>query len=485
MAGTALLKFIEDILLPFRDCFSRKAAFCWFVLIVTGFMLRGDHLGVTSIIRDLSLCPGYYESLIHFFHSDAWEPSRIRRKWYEILARKAPCWKVNGKTVIAGDGVKQYKEAFYMSGVKKLFQESENNSKPEYIFGHLFGAVGLLAGNTGHCFSIPLRMSIQDGLRPAASWNGSGIPDSSHVIQMIDCGTEAAEVFGQSLLVPGRYFLSVPALRRISEWNSRDNQKNSLEIVTKAKSGCTAYTKPAVPEGRRRGRPRKKGDSVKVFSLFDSHADEFTQTSVYMYGEKKDVSFYATDLLWGQGLYQEIRFVLVRYDGLKSVLVSTDLSLSPVQIIEIYAHRAKIEESFREFKQTFGGFSYHFWTKALPKLNHFAKSGDPDPLSAVNGEDARRKILSNIKAIEGFVLFSGIAMGILQLISLSDEFNEKIRKSRYLRTPSRENPSEATVMYYLRRTIFLLMLNSPDSPITEIIRSKQEKQTGTRLKKTG
>jgi hypothetical protein len=103
-----VLKFIEDILLPFRDCFSRKAAFCWFVLIVTGFMLRGDHLGVTSIIRDLSLSPGYYESLIHFFHSDAWEPSRIRRKWYEILARKAPCWKVNGKTVIAGDGVKQY-----------------------------------------------------------------------------------------------------------------------------------------------------------------------------------------------------------------------------------------------------------------------------------------------------------------------------------------------------------------------------------------
>ena len=76
-------------------------------------------------------------------------------------------------------------------------------------------------------------------------------------------------------------------------------------------------------------------------------------------------------------------------------------------------------------------------------------------------------------------------MGILQLISLSDEFNEKVRKSRYLRTPSMEKPSEATVMYYPRRTIFLLMLNSPDSPITEIIRSKQEKQSGTRLKKTG
>ena len=480
-----MLKFIEEILLPFRECFSRKAAFCWFLLIVTGFMLRGDHLGVTSVIRDLSLDPACYESLIHFFHSDAWEPSGIRRKWYEILARNAPCWKVNGKTVFAGDGVKQYKEAFYMSGVKKLFQESENNSKPEYIFGHLFGAVGLLAGDAGRCFSIPLRMSIQDGLRTAALWDGSGIPGGSHVVQMVDCGTEAAQVFGHSILVLDRYFLSVPALRRISEWNSRPGQEHSLEIVTKAKTGCTAYTKPAPSADRRRGRPRKKGDSVKVFSLFDSCAEKFTKVSLLMYGEKKDVCFYATDLLWGQKLYQEVRFVLVRYDELKSVLVSTDLSLSPEQIIEIYAHRAKIEESFREFKQTFGGFGYHFWTKALPKLNHFAKSSAPDPLSAVNDEKSRKRILSNIKAIEGFVLFAGIAMGILQLISLSDEFTEKVCRSRYLRTPSREKPSEATVMYYLRRTIFLLMLNSPDSPITKIILSKQEKRSGDRLKKTG
>ena len=43
-------------------------------------------------------------------------------------------------------------------------------------------------------------------------------------------------------------------------------------------------------------------------------------------------------------------------------------------------------------------------------------------------------------------------MGILQMASLSEEFNEKVRKSRYLRTPSRETPSEAAVMYYLRRT---------------------------------
>ena len=34
------------------------------------------------------------------------------------------------------------KEAKRMPGVKKQFQESENSSKPAYIFGHLFGGIG-------------------------------------------------------------------------------------------------------------------------------------------------------------------------------------------------------------------------------------------------------------------------------------------------------------------------------------------------------
>lgn len=448
-------------------------------------MLRGDQLRVTSIIRDLSLTPACYGLLIHFFHSDAWEPSRIRRKWYEILAAKAPRWKVNGKTVLAGDGVKQYKEAFYMAGVKKLFQESENISKPEYIFGHLFGAVGLLAGNAEHCFCILLRMNIQDGLKTAASWENSGISSSSHVVQMIDCGTDAAESFGHCLFVLDRYFLSVPALKRLRDWNSRQKGDSSLGIVTKAKVSCTAYEKLPAPPRHKRGRPHKKGSSVKLAALFHERKDSFERADVVMYGSRKQVEYYVTDLLWGQGLYQELRFVLVKYDGLRSILVSSDLSLSPEQIIGIYAHRAKIEDCFREFKQNLGGFGYHFWTKSLPKLNHFARKGEPDPMTTVLDSHDRRKILNNIQAIEGFVLFACIAMGILQLVSLSDTFAETVIENRYLRTPSNKNPSEASVMYYLRRSFFVFLLNDPDSAITKIIRGRQDQPPGQKISRTG
>ena len=66
-----MLKFIEKKLSSFKSCFSRTAAYRWFVVIVIGLMTRTDFLGVTSIIRCLGLHPDRYESLLHFFRSDA------------------------------------------------------------------------------------------------------------------------------------------------------------------------------------------------------------------------------------------------------------------------------------------------------------------------------------------------------------------------------------------------------------------------------
>ena len=76
---------------------------------------------------------------------------------------------------MAGDGVKQSKEAVRMPGVKKMSQESETCSKPEFIHGHLFGALAIVAGAPMRRFCIPLKMNLQDGLREMAEWAGSEV----------------------------------------------------------------------------------------------------------------------------------------------------------------------------------------------------------------------------------------------------------------------------------------------------------------------
>jgi len=474
---------IEQLLAQFRPCFSRKASFGWFVTVIIGFMLRGDHLGVTSVIRDLSLSPWCYERLIHFFHSEAWDPELIRKTWWKLLAERASVYRVKKRCILIGDGVKQSKEAFHMAGVKKLLQESENSSKPQYIFGHMFGAVGMLIGRKGGKFCAPLQMNIQDGLKAVSPWNGSGISPDSHVVQMVRNSCAIAKIVGTAYLLLDRYFLSVPALKELKAHNDAADMPR-VDIITKAKSNCRAYRKPRASRSPKRGRPRLKGESVPVASLFAEKASCFTRAIVYMYGEKQEVTYYCTDLMWGQKLYQELRFVLVQYNSTRSILVSTDLTLSPKRIIELYAYRFSIEELFREFKQQIGGFAYHFWSKAVPKLNHFSRKSETDVLATVRDANARRRILSNIKAIEGFVLFASIAMGILQLIALDGKNSRSAKKIRYLRTVSRKCPSEATVMYYARKNIYSLLLQHPDSFITRFIRERQVNSSGSSRKST-
>ena len=52
---------LEPILQDLRPCFSRQAAFEWFVIIIIGFLIRCDHTGLTSIVRWLFLTPQSYE----------------------------------------------------------------------------------------------------------------------------------------------------------------------------------------------------------------------------------------------------------------------------------------------------------------------------------------------------------------------------------------------------------------------------------------
>lgn len=177
-----MLKFIDEILSFFRPCFTRKAAFNWFVILVVGLMLRSDHLGVTSVIRDLALRPDCYETMLHFFRASSWELDFLVSRWYQAVLHFAPLYREGDRAVLLGDGVKQAKEGRFMPGVKKLFQESEDSSKPEYIFGHMFGGLGILAGDVSKWFCIPLRFNIQDGLQQTSGWAGSTASLSSHVV---------------------------------------------------------------------------------------------------------------------------------------------------------------------------------------------------------------------------------------------------------------------------------------------------------------
>jgi hypothetical protein len=142
-----MLKLLDKILFEFRSVFSYEAAFKWFVIVILGFIIRMDHVGVTSFIRWLYLEPKHYDALLLSFRATSWRIEQLLAKWTSMAVNLLPAVTFNDRLLLIGDGIKVSKEAQKMPGVKKLHQDSDNSGKADTIMGHHFGYVSLLVGD--------------------------------------------------------------------------------------------------------------------------------------------------------------------------------------------------------------------------------------------------------------------------------------------------------------------------------------------------
>jgi hypothetical protein len=436
-------------------------------------MIGQEHVGVTSLIRELWLNPVRYHASLHFFRSTAWNLDALRGWWLQAVLKSGALFTENGMPVIPGDGTKKSKEGKKMPCVKRLRQESENSAKPSYIFGHMFGMVGVLAGNIGKLFCVPLSIKIHDGDKQILGWDAENpeAKDESHVVRTIRDACQCAGQLGKSILLLDAYYLSVPALAALAEEN-RNAGRELLSVVARAKKNVTAFEQPTRKPGR--GRPPKKGETVKLLEWWENNKSERSRESVMIYGKEENVSFMSRDLLWGKKHYQPLRFVVAQINGANPiVLVTNDLNLNPSQVVRLYSYRFKIESAFYQLKHTIAGFAYRFWSVAMPKLNRFATSGS-DPLDAVKSKSDRRLILGAFRATQRYVMISCVALGLLQICSL--RFAGEINASplRWIRTRSNPIPSEATTADYMRKCLFKLFGSSSNLCIIRFIKQFQQ-----------
>ena len=82
---------------------------------------------------------------------------------------------------------------------------------------------------------------------------------------MIRNACMSATTLGRSILLLDRYFLMIPALCAQTAYEEAVGRK-LLTIITKAKRSVVAYEKNIQKAGR--GRPRKKGETIKLKGMF-------------------------------------------------------------------------------------------------------------------------------------------------------------------------------------------------------------------------
>ncbi|WP_339379628.1 hypothetical protein [Okeania hirsuta] len=152
-------------MIDLRPVFSRDATYEWFVILIWGILLCSQHRAVTSDLNAVGLTQNYYTQALHWFHSKGISVQKLSTMWHKWLITHPKVHLLRGQPVYVGDGIKVGKEGKKMPGVKKLHNESENVTKPEWIRGHYFGVITILL-KAGSCLkAVPVTLGLPDGIK--------------------------------------------------------------------------------------------------------------------------------------------------------------------------------------------------------------------------------------------------------------------------------------------------------------------------------
>jgi hypothetical protein len=389
---------IEQILQCLRPAFSREAAFKWLVIMVWGILLCNRAPAITSYLNAVGLSEYYYDHALHWFHATSWSAKTLSQRWHRWLSGHNHVKRLKGQLVYVGDGIKISKEGRKMPLVKKLHQESDNVTKPEWIRGHYFGGLSLLLQSGQALLAVPVVFKIQDGVEKPDENSRSLVDKMSRLcLDYIQAG---------SYVVLDAYFASKNLIKEF--------RTHSIHLITRVKINTVARL-PLPPSPAKKGPGRRAiwGERLSFKTLFND-SDSWTTESLSLYGKTQRISYQAVDLHWDSP-DDLVRFVLVCFPGKKPIiLLSMDCNLTEAEIITPYSWRFKIEVTFRTLIEILSGFSYRFWMKDMPRSYRTPKNMNLKDYS----EQQVVKIKEKVEAFERFVNLNALVLGILQVLSL-------------------------------------------------------------------
>ncbi|MGH7424909.1 MAG: transposase [Candidatus Methylomirabilales bacterium] len=430
-----------------RPACARHRTFLWMMVALLGFSVRAELAGVTTFVRAAFLRPALYRRLLHLFHTPALRLEALTSLWIRLLPRLFRPLRVHGRLVLVGDGLKVGKEGRKMPAVKKLHQESADNSKPEFIFGHSFQALGMLVrGPRGHVSCVPVTSRIHEGL----------VFSNAHRRTLLDKFVQlfllvAAPLEGPLLLLADAFFATGKVLRPLLH--------DGHHLLTRVRSTAVAYELPPQPAKRRRGRPRLYGAKVRLRDLW-ARTEPFRAAPSPVYGEKGiEIRYLAVDLLW-RPVGQLVRFVLVEHPSRGHlILMTSDRSLEPLDVLALYGLRFKIEVGFKQAIHTLGTYAYHFWMQDMVPLAR--KSGNQ--YLHRKSEAYRAQVRRKMDAYHRYVQLGCIAQGIQQHLALRSPSKVWGSFRSWMRTMKPGHPpSEAVVAQALRNTLPEFLIAAPE-----------------------
>ncbi len=325
----------------------------WFILTLQAILLPITASRTSNLLRTIATLFGVVIGEARYYTFMASVKLPWARVW-AVLWRAIPDPLTDGRLLLVLDDSINPKTGTKVFACQTSFDHAAKTNQSRYPWAQTIVTVGLLKVIHGRWCCLPLAFAFY--LRQATlalravRVRGQAITFQTKFTQAVGLIKSLAVVF------PG-----VPVLVVTDSWFGNNGLLKPLRqalgarahLLSRLRVNAVLHDLPTARSGRA-GRPRKYGErlgSVKAMQA-DLRASARTY-SITLYGRVRDVVA-AEQVVMLKSLRCQVRVVWVYRRTQWIALVTTDLTLSVAQIIEIYGARWKIEAGFREIKQEIG-----------------------------------------------------------------------------------------------------------------------------------
>jgi len=341
--------------------------FSYFQGFTLAFMLLGESRKcVTNIARVCFFVDRHVASWERFLSQYQWDMSQIQSTVLTLIREKmADSLLIYGACLCWIDTTLVSKVKGKMVGVQKWHDHSGNPDRGDHLIGHHWAIAGLLCTSVVAGKALTLCWPLLANLIPGQSNPFGFVVSPQGVAQAMTFWDAVCPLMAQLYqmlgglplrVVADAYFAKAPFIN----WMLSAH----VHVITRMRTDAVGWddpqTEPPLPPGKKkRGRKPtkpKKGKKWKIAQLLNLFP--LQEVTVTIYGKPQTLHIVTRDLWIKDVTTQKVRVVVIKTKKDHIILLSTDLTLSAVQIIHIYSLRFSLELGIRDLKQHFGFTDY-------------------------------------------------------------------------------------------------------------------------------
>ena len=354
-----------SLLQVFAPCFTAPS-FAYFRASVWALMVVEGRKCLTRLARCAFFHQRALSSWERFLAEHRWSLTALTERLVTLVVTKlGDRLQVHGASLLGTDTTLVAKTTKRMLGVQKWKDHSDNADRGAYLVGHHWNLVGLISQWEARWLCWPLVMRLVPGLKGARQWMvGDTVEPMRFWDAAIAAVLEVTRCLGEASVrvVADAYYSKAPLLNGLLA--------RGIQVISRLRKDAVGWDDPAPRPSGTRGRKPRHGRKWTLASLLSAQTP--TRERLTLYGTLTEVGFVVRDV-WLRDVAQKVRVVVLEGAKEPLILVSTDLALSALQIIDLYGARFSIELTRRDLKQHFGLGDYQCTTTlAILRFVHLA-----------------------------------------------------------------------------------------------------------------